>query len=140
MQMRWLAILTLFGCSRGGEENLGLSSDRVSVDVKRLATPAELLHALQLPGSELDKKLGARHFEAKSTIKIEPFERPFEILNESFKLDADGKGAVHLVHENPRDGLEAVIAGGTIYVKPRYGPLTRRTSPNPDVTELPPNL
>jgi hypothetical protein len=140
MQMRWLALLILSGCSRGSEENLGLANDRVTVDVKRLATPSELVHALQLPGSELDKRLGARHLEAKSVLKIEPFERPFEILNESFKLDADGKGAVHVIHDNARDGLEAVIANGTIYVKPRYGHWTKRKAETEDVERLRENV
>ena len=140
MQMRWLAIVLALGCSRGSQENLGLSSDHVSVDVSKLATPSELVHALELPGSELDKALGARHFESKSTLKIEPFERPFETLNESFKLDADGKGGVHLVHDNARDGLEAVIDKGTIYVKPRYGQWTKRKAENDDVERLRDNV
>jgi hypothetical protein len=63
-----------------------------------------------------------------------------EKLDESYRLDADGKGAVHLVHDNSRDGLEAVVSGGEVYVKPRYGHWTKRRSEGDDAARLRDNV
>ena len=128
--MRWLLLLTFLpSCSRGAPpgESLGLAGERVvTVDIKQLATPAELVHALSLPGAELDQRLGPHRVLAKSSIKMEPPGLPVEKLDESYRLDSDGKGAVHLLHDNTRDGLEAVATGGALYVRPRYGHWTKR--------------
>jgi hypothetical protein len=124
-------------CSRGATEgSLGLAEHTVTVDVSRLDTPEELLHALQLPGAALDKNLGAHGVEAKSSLKTEPGEQ----LDETYRLDSDGKGAVHLTHNNARDGVEAVIAGGVVYVKPRYGHWTRRRPERGDIERLRDNV
>jgi hypothetical protein len=139
MEMRW--VVFLMACSRGaGEVGLGVAERPVTVDVSRLDTPEELLHALQLPGAALDKSLGAHGLEAKSTLKTEPPGRPSEELDESYRLDSDGKGAVHLTHDNARDGVEAVIAGGVVYVKPRYGHWTRRRPEGGDIERLRDNV
>src|SRR5258708_3858432 len=142
MEMRWMWIVTLAACGRGPtEESLGLAAARpVAVDVARLATPRELVHALQLPGAELDKRLGAHRMEARSSLKMEPPGREVEQLDESYRVDSDGKGAVHLVHDNSRDGLEAVALGGVLYVKPRYGHWTRRRPEGNDVERLRDNV
>jgi hypothetical protein len=113
----------LVGCTRGGGENFGLGGDApVPVDVKRLAEPDQLLRALSLPGAQLDQQLGAHRLTAGSRTQIEPPGRPVEQLDESYRLDSDGKGALHVVHDNSRGyGLEAVLLAGQLYVKPRYG-------------------
>src|SRR3954466_15027919 len=107
-----LAGIAAQGCSHPGDENLGLSTRAANyaIDVAQLAKPAELERAVSLPGRELDKKLGAHRLEASSLLKIEPPGKPLETLEETYKLDADGKGALHLVHENTRGaGNEAVV-------------------------------
>jgi hypothetical protein len=47
---------------------------------------------------------------------------------------------VHLVHDNSRDGLEAVIVGNQIYSKPRYGHWTKRRAENDDIERLRDNV
>ena len=136
--MRWLILL--MACSRSAPPGFGEAQRPVTVDVSRLETPEELLHALQLPGAELDKRLGAHALQAHSTLKMEPPGRPTEELDETYHLDSDGKGAVHLVHDNARDGLEAVVSGGVVYVKPRYGQWTRRRPEGEDVERLRDNV
>ncbi len=49
------------------------------------------------------------------------------VLDETFAVEADGRGGVHLVHDNSRgNGFEAVALGDDLYVKPRYGKFVRR--------------
>jgi hypothetical protein len=140
--MRWMWIFALASCARAtNEESLGLPGERpVTVDVQHLSTPTELLHALQLPGAEVDKRLGAHRIEVKSSLKVEPAGRPLEKLEESYRLDSDGKGGFHLVHDNARDGLEAAFCGGVLYVKPRYGQWTRRRPEGDDLSRLRDNV
>lgn len=129
----------LAACARPGEENLGLTG-RVAdhaIDVAQLHQPAELLRALRVPGDELDKRLGARRLEATSTLKIEPPGKPAETLEESFRLDADGRGGVHLVHDNARGyGLEAVVTGDGLYVRPRHGTFVKRRPEGDELARL----
>jgi hypothetical protein len=150
----WIAVATVVAVIGGGvvgglvaigpsraTESLGLPMERaVAVDVSRLATPAELVHALELPGAALDQLLGARRVEAHSSIKLEPPGRPAEKLDESYRVDSDGKGAVHLIHDNARDGLEVIATGGQLYVRPRYGHFTRRRAEHEDVARLRDNV
>jgi hypothetical protein len=133
---RALALLVLAGCSRQGEENLGLKQAPVAaVDPAQLTQPSQLLRALSLPGAARDAHLGAHHFEASATLKIEPPGKPAESLAETWKLDSDGKGAVHLLHENDhRTGMEAIVSSGLLYVRPRFGKFVER-KPEPDEVE-----
>src|SRR5688572_3853643 len=84
-----LALFLCVGCSCGTDENLGMGSkpQPAAVDVAKLTQPTELLRVLALPGSELDRRLGARHVEASSSVKLEPPGKPAETLDETFKLD-----------------------------------------------------
>jgi hypothetical protein len=75
--------------------------------------------------------------EASSTLKLEPAGRPVETLDESYKLDSDGKGGLHVVHDNGRgEGLEAILTNGTLYARPRYLAFTRRRPEGDDVERL----
>jgi hypothetical protein len=131
----WLA-LGLAACSRTGEENLGLGAHAAPVDVGQLTRPAELLRALALPGAELDRRLGARHVEASSRIRMAPTDRPEQALDERYRLDSDGRGALHVVHDNDTDGMEASLVGGTLYVRPRYSKFVARRPEGDDVERL----
>jgi hypothetical protein len=137
--MPWLVFLTLSACSRPGEENLGLSGKPASyaIDVAQLSRPGELLRALAMPGREIDKRLGARRLDASSTLKVETAGKPAETLEETYRLDTDGRGGLKLVHDNSRSyGVEAVVAGGDLYVRPRYGKMVRRKPDGDEVDRL----
>ena len=128
--MRWAsaALLLLCGCGHHGDENLGLSSGKgASIDVSKLAQPDELVRALSLSGRALDDKLGAHAMSATESVKLELGDGKTAQLDETFSVQADGHGGVHLVHDNSRgNGFEAIAMGEDLYVKPRYGKFVRR--------------
>jgi hypothetical protein len=122
----------MLGCGRRhGDENLGLSAHgKVTIDVAKLTEPAELLRALSLSGGDLDERLGAHRMDAASIMKLEMPEQksagPLS-LEETFQVQSDGRGAVHVMHDNSRgNGFEATALGNEIYVKPRYGKFIKR--------------
>jgi hypothetical protein len=60
-------------------------------------------------------------------LKIETAGRPPETLDESYVVDADGRGAFHVSHDNSRGyGYEAELVGGELFVKTRAGKLVKR--------------
>jgi hypothetical protein len=119
-------LMLLLGCRGTGQENLGLSSAGVAVDVARLTRPDELVRALSMSGRDLDQRLGAHRMDATSTLKLELPTHETQTLEDTFVSECDGKGAVHLVHENSRgNGVEAVAVANTLYVRPRYGRFVR---------------
>ena len=120
--------LLLCACGHHGDENLGLSSGKgASVDVSRLTQPDELVRALSLSGRALDAELGAHRMEAAESLKLELGDRQTAELAETFAVQADGRGGVHLKHDNSRDnGFEAIATGDDLYVRPRYGKFVRR--------------
>jgi hypothetical protein len=137
----WVAIgIGCAACSRGGGENLGLgaasnAAPGPTIDRARLTQPQELLRALSLPGRELDRLLGARSVEASSSLKIEPPGKAAETLDETFRLDSDGRGAWHVVHDNARGyGVEATTVAGELFIRQRYGQFIKRR-PEPDELE-----
>ena len=128
MRSATAALLFLCACSgHHGDENLGLSSKSASVDVARLTQPEELVRALSLSGRALDAKLGAHRMDASETLKLELPGAETVSLDDSFAVQADGRGGVHLLHDNSRgNGFEAVALDDDLYVKPRYGKFVRR--------------
>jgi hypothetical protein len=125
------------GCRGSGQENLGLSAGEKTVDVAKLTNVDELVRALALSGKELDSALGAHHMEATSKLQLEQPEKERKALEESFAVDSDGKGAVHLQHDNSRaDGFEAIAVGNQLYVKPRYGRYVRSTIESDELGRL----
>ena len=137
--MWFIAAAVLCGCSRPSDENLGLTSrgGSTQVDVQKLTQPPELARALGQPGAGFDAQLGARHVEASGTLKLEPPGKPAEQLDESYRLDSDGKGALHLMHESSRgSGFEAVVTGGELTVRPRGGRFVRHKPEGDEVDRL----
>ena len=129
--MRWASTVLLLMCACGGrhgDENFGLASGTAaSVDVGKLTQPEELVRALSLSGRELDGKLGAHRMDATESLKLELGDRQTVALDETFALESDGRGGVHLQHDNSRgNGFEAVAMHDDLYVKPRYGKFVRR--------------
>ena len=128
MRSATAALLLLCACSsHHGDENLGLSSQPASVDVHKLTQPDELVRALSLSGRELDGKLGAHRMDASETLKLELPGAQTVQLDDTFAVQSDGHGGVHLLHDNSRgNGFEAVALGDDLYAKPRYGKFVRR--------------
>jgi hypothetical protein len=120
-------LIMMAACGRHGEENLGLAGQRTTVDVAKLTQPEELVRALSLTGKDLDQKLGAHRMDATSTLKLELADRQTQELAETFAVQSDGRGGVHVQHDNNRgNGFEATALANDLYVKPRYGKFVRR--------------
>jgi hypothetical protein len=132
----WLILLC--ACGRHGEENLGLASGKsASVDVAKLTQPDELVRALSLSGKDLDGKLGAHRMDATESLKLDLGDKQTTSLDETFAVQADGRGGVHLVHDNSRgNGFEAVALNDDLYVKPRYGKFVRRKIESDELERL----
>jgi hypothetical protein len=121
-----LALVPLTACAKGGGEDLGLRGRR-AVQLAQLGRPDELVRALGMPGRELDRRLGAHRMTASSTVTVQAPGRAADQLEDSYRLDSDGAGALHLVRDSSRaSGLEAVVVGGEAFVRPRYGRFVRR--------------
>jgi hypothetical protein len=139
MRLASTALLLLCACGgRHGDENFGLASGKgASVDVAKLTQPEELVRALSLSGRELDAKLGAHRMDATETLKLELGDRQTTALDETFSIEADGRGGVHLAHDNSRgNGFEAVALADDLYVKPRYGKFVRRKIESDELERL----
>jgi hypothetical protein len=139
--MRWAATTLLLLCActtRHGDENFGLSSGKpASVDVARLTQPDELVRALSLSGRALDGKLGAHRMDATETLKLDLGDQKSVSLDETFAVEADGRGGVHVAHDNSRgNGFEAVALNDDLYVKPRYGKFVRRKIESDELERL----
>ncbi|MGZ3405448.1 MAG: hypothetical protein ACXVAN_03325 [Polyangia bacterium] len=132
----WLILVC--ACGRHGDENLGLASGKsASVDVAKLTQPDELVHALSLSGKDLDAKLGAHRMDATESLKLELGDKQTAALEETFAVQADGHGGVHVVHDNSRgNGFEAVALNDDLYVKPRYGKFVRRKIESDELQRL----
>ncbi len=130
-----LCTLVVAGCGHRGDENLGLGrAAPAAVDVRALARPGELEKAAALPSTEIARRIGAHRFAGTTKLTIGSGEARDE-LEETFRLDVDAGGASHLVHDNSHGyGSEAVAAGGSYYVRPRWGRFVRR-SPEGDEVE-----
>src|SRR4051812_28449861 len=121
-----LLVLVAVGCRGSGQENLGLSGGGSAVDVAKLSNVDELVRALALSGRELDAGLGAHRMDATSKLQLEQPGKERQTLEESFVVQSNAKGAVHLLHDNSRgNGFEAIAVGDQLYVKPRYGRYVR---------------
>jgi len=123
------AALSAAGCSRTGDENLGLKGKpgTFTVDVAQLARPGELVRAAFMPSREIDQRLGPHRIESRATLKVEPPGKPAESLDETWQLDSDAQGAFRAVHESSRGyGYEAALVGGELYVRPRWGKFVKR--------------
>jgi hypothetical protein len=137
--MRWilLASLAVAACRDKGDENLGLTGGGGAVDVAALAQPEELERALQMTGKELDRRLGAHKMEATATLKLEQPGHPVETLDESFLVESDGRGAVHLRHDNGHGyGMEALAIGDDLYSRARYGHFSRHRPEGDELERL----
>lgn len=145
MRAAFLLLLLACSCKRQGDENLGLGAKAAPevIDVSRITQPDELVKAFSTPGAELDRRLGAHRVDATATMKISAAGKPEETLDETLTLDSDGKGALHVLHDTNRSnatpgglGMEAVVFGPDLYVKPRYGKYVRRRPEGDELERL----
>src|SRR5262245_46334166 len=82
--------------------------------------------------SELRRAAGKRIPEAHrvagaSHVTVSEGGKPLESLDEQTLVEHDVRGVLHAVYTNSRDqGREIYFAGGTVWVRPRYGKFHRR--------------
>jgi len=112
------------------------------VDVARLTEPAMLLQALRLDGAARDAALGPHARELTVDTAVTPPAAPKETVAVKDRLDSDGRGAFHVTRELARtveeelaagsaprpseQGMEAVVVGNELAVRPRWGRFARR--------------
>lgn len=141
------------GCAREGDENLGLSglsepaAGRV-MDSKKLAKFDTLLEVVTQPyASGPLVRLLPHRLEVHTSWKIRPPPPPDKraatheaapvALEEDALLESDGKGGLHVLHNNDHGyGSEAVVLGETLYIRMRYGPYVRRHVEGDEVARL----
>jgi hypothetical protein len=133
MRARFLLLVALAaglgaGCRRPSREGLGAAAAAdEAIDPARLGEPRVLIAALAQAGARLDQALGPRHAEAAASLTASLTGRPEDKLEESWQLDTDGKGGLHLLHDNSRgEGWEAVLTGEDLYVRPRHARFVKR--------------
>jgi hypothetical protein len=130
-------VLVLSACAHHGDENLGLGGKNAQVDLARLTDPEVLLRALSLSGKALDELLGAHRMDASAVTKLTLQGPRQATLEDTFLVQSDAHGAVHVLHDNSRgNGFEAVALNEELYVKPRYGKFVRRRVEADEVERL----
>jgi hypothetical protein len=124
-------------CMRDGDENLGIGGRRGAIDLRELTRPEVLVRAISQPGRTIEARKGAHRWMATSSIKVAtPNAPPYE-LSETYRLDTDGRAALHLWHDNDHGtGAEAVLSDGLLYVRPRYGRFVKRRPEGDEVDRL----
>lgn len=130
------ALLAASSCARKGAEDLGARRSR-PIDLNNLTEPDSLLAALGRPGAATDPLLGAHALTLRSSVEITTAGLPIEKLDETARMDCDGKGNFHLLRDNShRQGIEALGAGNLLYVRPRFAPFTSRRAEGDDAARL----
>ncbi len=142
------------------DEDLGVARhERPSVALDRLDDPRALVVALAQPVAPLDGKLGARGIDIVQTRELTAGRRS-DRVEQVLRLDTDGRGGFHVVHElgHPRalapaprrddddepkplvdpfaQGMEAVGLPGRLFVRPRYGRFIERRPEPGEVDRL----
>src|SRR5262245_17377057 len=113
----------LSACAREGDENLGLTESHPAVDVRQISRPQVFAQAAALPVAEVVRRLHAHRLEARTGWEARASSqwvatgRDVETapvsLQEDALVEADGRGGLHLRHENDHGyGSEAVVVGG----------------------------
>jgi hypothetical protein len=133
---------TLAGCGAAPRPGPTAEAAAARVDLARITEPAILVQALRLDGAARDAALGPHAREVSVETATTPPGAPKETLAVRDRLDSDGKGGFHVVREltrtveeelaagtQPRpseQGMEAVVVGNELAVRPRWGKLARR--------------
>ena len=93
----------------------------------RPAADGDPLAAIALAHDEVWRRLGPHQFQAKSRLQVTVEGQAPDLLEEEYRLEAGTAGAFHARYENSHDqGREVVLAGGELYLRPRYGTFVRR--------------
>ena len=133
------ASFSLGGCRHDTDERLGLDDKHAvgEFDVSALARAGELEKAVAAPVAEVEKKLGPYRLveSAKLTLGAGGAKGDKQdTLEDSWRLEIDGQGGSSILHENSKGyGFESVIAGGAVYIRPKYGRFVKRAPEGDEV-------
>jgi hypothetical protein len=146
-----IVALAAAGCG-GGSRAGGDGKSGAQVDVARLSDAAALLSALRLDGAARDAALGAHAREISVETTITPAGAPKETLTVRDRFDSDGKGNFRVSRETARtveeelapgsqprpsdQGMEAIVVGNELAVRPRWGKFARRRPEPGEATRL----
>lgn len=97
------------------------ADEPAAIDVDAAATDvAELVRALAVPHRRLG--LGAHRVTARSSVQVKSQGKVVEALSDKTSIAVDENGNYVATADNDREyGRHAIFAGGTLYLRPRYG-------------------
>ncbi|HTL31986.1 MAG TPA: hypothetical protein VL326_02610 [Kofleriaceae bacterium] len=136
-----IASLAFAGCGRSEgvpDKDLGSlviapKEKRDPIDVAKASRDAgELGRALMMPYKDVVAALGPHTYSIKTTNVVEEAGKEVSNLSDTTTIGIAANG-FHGVYENSADyGREAIFAGGTLYLKPRYQRWHGRAPETPD--------
>ena len=137
MRAPWIIALVtvLAGCGgKRAKPGAAASAPPTRVDAERAGKEGgELLRAAHVPHQTLLSAVGAHKLVVHSKLKVSG--EQVESLDEDTTLEVAADGSFHLLHQNTKDyGQDVVLAGGAMYVRPRYGQYLKRP-PEPGESE-----
>ncbi len=93
------------------------------IDVAKAASsPAELARALAMPHHVSAAALGAHVFRGASKLRVVEGADEVEAIDDTTAIDYAADGSFRAILDNSRDyGRHAIYAGGTLYLRPRFG-------------------
>lgn len=127
-----VAAVALAGCHRApaDDERLGLGAraERASFDAAALARFGELEKAVATPSAAVGRALGAYRLVESARLSLARGDK-HDRLDESWRLEVDGKGNHHLLREDGHGGgVETYAVDGAIVTRPRYARFVRRSA------------
>lgn len=137
--------LLVLSCAREGDENFGLAdAPPLAVERRQLQRTQGLLQVAAMTPAEAVRRLSSHRLEIRTSWQIAPPARPgvdvqTESMQEDSLIESDGKGGVHILHNNdagPGYGSEAIFLGGRLYLRMRQGPYVRRRPEGDEVPRL----
>jgi hypothetical protein len=135
-----LAALAAAGCSdrrRPDSELDGLvhveREEAEAIDVDDAAREvSELVRALATPHHQIASELGPHTVTASSSVEASTGAEVVLSLADKTRLAVDAKGQFTATADNDQDyGRHAIYAGGSLYLRPRYGKYHRRPPNEP---------
>lgn len=130
-----LAAAAAPGCRRDADERLGLAEKRVAqpFDPAELASGAELERAVAVPAAEVAARLKSFRLVESAELTLAARDTR-DTLTESWTLETDARGGVHVVTENSHGyGQETLAVDGGVYTRPRYGRFARHAPEGDEV-------
>lgn len=130
-------LIAAAACSGSGgrtDEDLGglvvaeRAAEERPIDVARAAAdPLELARAVAQPHATVADALGGHRFRGSSSIEVREGAEVVEAIADETAIAYRSDGSFAATLDNSRDyGRHATFAGGTLYLRPRYGKYHRR--------------